>query len=111
MFGPLFLLILLGGIGLYFLEAIKAREVAATAARKACEAEHLQFLDESVVQRKLRFARDRSGRLGLQRTFSFEYSDTGNNRLPGSVTVSALQVIDISTIWRSSREETGTDLR
>lgn len=101
MFTPLLLTLLLAACGLYFLGTIKTRDVGVSAARTACEREGLQFLDDSVVIRKTRFARDGQGRLGLQRTYVFEYSDTGNNRLPGWVVVSGTHVIEISTTLRS----------
>ncbi|MCL2344549.1 MAG: DUF3301 domain-containing protein, partial [Desulfobulbus sp.] len=47
----------------------------------------LQFLDDSVVGRSLRPARDAAGQLRWRRVYSFEFSDTGDNRRSGSVTL------------------------
>lgn len=74
-------------------DSTQAREVAVRAARTACEAEGLQFLDDTVGISHLKPARDDDGRLKLQRTYTFEYSDTGNNRLPGSVVMLGPQVL------------------
>lgn len=80
--------LLLAGLGVWFwLDSLKAREIGIEAARQACAEEGLQFLDETVVGRSLRLARDDEGRLRWQRIYAFEYSDTGDNRRAGSVTL------------------------
>lgn len=80
-----------GGIWLW-LDTLKAREVGVAAVRQACTDEGLQFLDETVVGRSFRLARDEDGQLKLRRVFVFEYSDTGNDRASGSVTLLGSQV-------------------
>lgn len=80
-------LLLLGGLAWFWLDGLKAREIGIAAARAACEEEGLQFLDETVAGRSLQLARDDDGRLRLRRLFAFEYSDDGDNRRPGSVTM------------------------
>jgi hypothetical protein len=57
------------------------------AAEAACADEGLQFLDDTVAIRSLRLIRDDDGRLRLRRVYGFEYSDTGDNRRPGTVTL------------------------
>ena len=42
-------LVLLGALGWFWLDSLKARDAAIVAARKACESEGLQFLDETVA--------------------------------------------------------------
>ncbi len=80
--------LLLAGGGLWFwLDSLKAREIGVAAAKEACEDEGLQFLDDTVAGRSLRFARDADGRLRLRRVFAFEYSDNGDNRRAGSITL------------------------
>lgn len=78
--------LMLGGIWLW-LDTLKARETGIQAARRGCAEEGLQFLDETVVGSSFRLARDDDGQLRLRRVYTFEYSDTGNNRCPGSVTL------------------------
>ncbi|AXS79653.1 DUF3301 domain-containing protein [Dechloromonas sp. HYN0024] len=82
----LLLLVLIAGVW-FWLDSLKTREIGVKAARDACHDEGLQFLDETVVGHSLRLARDDEGRLKLRRVYSFEYSDTGNDRRPGSVTM------------------------
>lgn len=81
-------LLLLALAGIWFwLDTLKAREAGVAAARAACAEEGWQFLDESVVGRGVRLARDDEGRLRLRRIYAFEYSESGFNRSVGSVTL------------------------
>lgn len=82
----LFLILTAGGVW-FWLDSLKAREIGVLAARNACQGEGLQFLDDTVAGRSLRLARDDAGRLQLRRVYSFEYSDTGDDRRSGSVTM------------------------
>lgn len=80
--------LLLAGAAIWFwLDSLKAREIGVQAAQQACADEGLQFLDETVIGRSVKFMRDDAGRLTLQRIFDFEYSDNGDNRRHGSVTL------------------------
>jgi hypothetical protein len=72
-------------VGWLWFDSLKAREAAVRAARAACEAEGLLFLDDTVGITAIKPARDGAGRLRLQRAYDFEYSDTGNNRIQGGV--------------------------
>lgn len=83
--------LLAGGIWLW-LDTLKAREVGVRAAQQACADEGLQFLDETVVGISFRPARDDAGQLRLRRVYRFEYSDTGDNRCSGSVTLLGSEV-------------------
>lgn len=78
-------ILVLGAIAWFWLDSLKVREAAIRAAREVCAAEGLQLLDYTVAISGLKPARDAGGRLKLQRAYNFEYSDTGNNRLKGSV--------------------------
>ena len=75
----------LGAAAWLWLDSIKAREVAVNAARSACAAEDLLLLDDTVAITNLKLRRDDDGQVRLQRAYAFEYSDTGNNRLAGSL--------------------------
>jgi len=80
-----FTIALIGLLAWFWLDGIKVREMAIEAARTACEADGVQFLDESVATSRIRLSRNDEGRLQLCRTYSFEYSETGDNRKPGSI--------------------------
>jgi hypothetical protein len=80
-----FSILVLGGLAWLWFDSLKAREAAIRAAREVCVSEGLMLLDDTVAISGLKPARDKDGRLTLQRAYDFEYSDTGNNRLKGSV--------------------------
>lgn len=80
-------LILLGLFAWFWMDTLKARETALTAARRACEAEGLQLLDETVAVERLRLARDDAGRLAVRRDYVFEYSRDGADRNRGALTL------------------------
>jgi hypothetical protein len=68
-----------------WLDSLKAREAAVKAGRAACEAEGRLFLDDTVSIEELKLVRDAGGQVHIQRAYAFEHSDTGDNRLKGSV--------------------------
>lgn len=86
-------ILVLGTIAALWLDSIKVRETAVHAAKVACAAEGLQFLDDTVAIAGLKLVRDERGYLKLQRTYDFEYSDTGDNRLKGSVIMLGRRVL------------------
>jgi hypothetical protein len=75
--------------GWFLWDSLKAREAANAAMRAACRARGWLFLDDTVALESLRPVRDGDGRLRLRRVYGFQYSDTGDNRRKGSVTVVA----------------------
>ena len=99
----LIVLILLGWL---WFDSLKAREAAVHAAREACEAEGLLFLDDTVGIASIKPARDDEGRLKLQRAYDFEYSDTGNNRIQGGVIMLGHRVILLNVGLRTASNVT-----
>ncbi len=86
-------ILMLGGIAWFWLDSLKAREAAIDAARSACAADGLLLLDATVAIASVKLARDDDGRLMLQRAYDFEFSDTGDNRLKGSVVLLGRRVV------------------
>jgi len=82
-------------------DSLKARETAHHAARKACEAEGVQFLDDTVSQSSLRLARDADGQVKIERRFSFEFSPTGDDREQGFVRLlsNRVQEVRLARLW------------
>lgn len=74
-------------------DIIRAREAAVRVSRAACEAHGLLFLDETVAISSIWPARNEDGRLALRRVYTFEYSDTGDNRRPGYLTLLGEDVV------------------
>lgn len=86
-------ILLLGAIAWLWLDSLKAREAAVQAAREVCAAEGLMFLDDTVAIASLKPVRNDEGQLTLQRAYDFEFSDTGDNRLKGSVVMRGHRVV------------------
>ena len=80
---------------LLWLDSLRARERAVSAGRSACERYDLQFLDDTVSFARLRLARDEEGRLKIARTYTFEFSETGNNRRHGAIVMLGQELADI----------------
>ena len=89
----LILLAVFMALGWLWWDSMQAREAAVAAARAACHAEGLQFLDDTVGIASLKPARNADGRLLLQRAYDFEFSDNGDNRIRGSVVTLGRRVI------------------
>ena len=76
-------------------DSLRARERAVRAGRSACERYQLQFLDDTVSFARMRLARDDGGQLKISRTYTFEFSDTGNNRRQGAIVMLGGEVADL----------------
>lgn len=96
-------LLVLLSFGWFWFGSFQARAAGMAAARAACVAEDLLLLDDTVALGSLRPARDDEGRLCLRRVYHFEYSDTGDNRRPGRVTLlgSELEMVSLTPSGRS----------
>ena len=86
-------ILLLAALAWLWLDSLKARDAALRTAREACAAEGLMLLDYTVAIASLKLARDDNGRIQIQRAYEFEYSDTGDNRLKGSIVLRGQRVI------------------
>lgn len=86
-------LLLALAVGWLWLDSARAREVAVSACRRACAAEGLQFLDDTVAIARVGVERAEDGMLRLRRVYEFEYSDTGNNRRKASVVMLGHRVV------------------
>ncbi|HQT25076.1 MAG TPA: DUF3301 domain-containing protein [Burkholderiales bacterium] len=74
----------------FWLDSLRANEIARAAGARACLDAGLQFLDETAsVKLAVR-------RLVLQRTYRFEFSDTGDRRLEGEVILVGKRVASLT---------------
>lgn len=84
-----------GAVGWFFWDSLKAREAANAAIRPACVAAGFLFLDDTVALERVRPQRDEDGRVRVGRVYRFDYSDTGDNRRRGSVTLLGARVLRV----------------
>lgn len=87
----LFIIVLLAAAW-FWLESLRVREIAIVAARQFCADQGLQLLDGAVASTSIRLERDKLGRLAFARTYRFEFSDSGDNRLSGTVVMLGRQL-------------------
>jgi hypothetical protein len=90
-------LLLMAALVWLWFDSMRARERALVLGKRSCERDGLIFLDETVECVSLRLARNDEGRVALRRTYSFEFSDTGNNRRNGSVVMLGGEVESLYT--------------
>ena len=74
-----------GAVALYFWQALRVRELALQAAKRACVADDAQLLDDTVSVGRLSLSRDATGRWRFWRQYRFEYSYDGEQRVSGTV--------------------------
>jgi hypothetical protein len=79
----------------FWLDSLRVRERAVRAGKSACERYELQLLDDTVSFARLRLARDGDGQLKIARTYTFEFSDTGNNRRHGAIMMLGSELEDL----------------
>ena len=93
--GEAIAILLIAAAALLWTDSLRARERAVRAGRDACSRYSLQFLDDTVSFARMRVARDSEGRLKIARTYTFEFSDTGNNRRDGAIVMLGGEVQDL----------------
>lgn len=79
------LIIILILAAVFFVNSIKARELATDAAKILCTQSGVQFLDGTVALTELRPVRPNNGKFRLSRYYQFDYSEDGYNRRHGEV--------------------------
>ncbi len=96
---PLLLIAALGLIGWFWFDSLRAREHALKICAQACDKINAQLLDDTVALRRLGVARDKRGHAVWRRTYNFEYSLDGAERLRGSVTMRgrAVEIVAIQS--------------
>ena len=78
-------------------ETMRCKELARTAGRQACQNAQVQFLDDTVEQKKVWLRRNEVGHLEFCRLFFFEFSSDGAQRYQGRIVMlgKSIQEIDM----------------
>jgi hypothetical protein len=83
-----FVLTVLIGFGAWFwANNLRAREMAIAISAEACKSSGVQFLDQTVEQKKLWIARSKQGHLCFCRSYTFEFTTTGEQRYQGRILI------------------------
>lgn len=91
----LFFIILLLLIGVYWSNAMKAREIAFIAVKVHCQKMDVQLLDEYVALIGIWPKRDDDGKIKAWRSYQFEFTSTGDERYNGKVVMMGDKVLRI----------------
>jgi hypothetical protein len=86
------ILLLLAALVWFWIDTMRALDAARNAGKLACKKYDVQFLDDAVSGIALALVRDDLGHLALRRTYRFEFSETGNSRLEGRLTLLGTKV-------------------
>jgi hypothetical protein len=87
-----FLLLLLGW---FWLDSLRAREIATEICKAACSQRELQFLDQTVALRRLGLAWKSEG-MRIRRVYRFDFSEEGVGRRNGYLVMRGLVLEDLS---------------
>lgn len=93
----LFALLLIAAGIWFWVDTLRARERAIELCRAACHNRGLQLLDQTVALEHIVPARDRQGRVRLQRRYGFEFTEDGATRQSGTVIMlgAAMQTLEL----------------
>ena len=102
---PTLIVLMIVGAGAYawWNSARAAAERAAAVGRSACQAAGVIWLDQSVHANGLRLRRHADGRLGLERSFRFEYSEDGVQRHVGRMVLQGEELVGFSGPARATQ--------
>jgi hypothetical protein len=82
-------------LGWFWLDSLRAREIALGICRAACERRELQLLDQAVALRRLRPAWGPEG-LRLRRVYRFDFSEEGVGRRTGYLVLRGIGLEELS---------------
>jgi hypothetical protein len=82
-------------IGWFWLDSLRAREIATGICRAACEQRQLQFLDQTVALRRIGVRWPPQG-LRFRRVYRFDYSEEGTGRRTGHLVMLGLNLEELS---------------
>lgn len=89
------------GIAWFWLDSMKCHDIAVVTAKRETLSANVQLLDATVALDKIRLARDDEGRLGVRRSYRFEFSETGDNRRSGMIIMqgSTVMTVRLAQLW------------
>ncbi|QVL47909.1 MAG: DUF3301 domain-containing protein [Thiocapsa sp.] len=82
-------------LGWFWLDTMRAREIATEICKTACRQRDLQFLDQTVALRRLGLAW-RSEGVRMRRVYRFDFSEEGVGRRNGYLVMRGMTLEDLS---------------
>lgn len=83
--GEVLAVFIFGAICVFFLEAIRVREIAIQAVSRASQKDDFQLLDQTVHLQRMSLSRNDRGSWSIWRQYRFDYSYDGVERRQGHV--------------------------
>ncbi len=83
------------GVGLWW-NGMRAKELAVSHSRAACERENLQLLDQTVALTRMRISRNERGSACLRRHYRFEFTQLGTHRDSGTVSMNGHKLVGVT---------------
>ena len=93
--GEVVSLLTFGLLCMYFLSAVRVRELALQAVARASKRDEFQLLDQSVHVQRVSLSRDAMGRWRIWRQYRFDYTYEGVERRQGFVIMLGKQLQSI----------------
>lgn len=91
----IFAILLLLLLGWFWLDSLRAREIALGICKAACQARGLQLLDQAVMLRRLGLSWRDDG-IRLRRVYRFDFSEEGIGRHSGYLVLRGIDLDDLS---------------
>ncbi|MES9934923.1 MAG: DUF3301 domain-containing protein [Sedimenticola sp.] len=79
----------------FWLDSARAREIATAICAEACNSRNLQFLDQTVALKRIGLRWTNQG-IRIRRRFQFDYSEEGEGRYSGHITLVGIQLEEFS---------------
>jgi len=90
----LFWMVLFAALIAYWLNAMRAKELARYEAKRLCQQSAVLLLDDTVSLQRLRLKRNSFGQMSFLRTYDFEFTLDGEFRYNGEVSLLGKRVLD-----------------
>ena len=78
----------------YWLNAMRAKEIARHEAKRLCQQSDVLILDDTVSLKRLRLKRNGLGQMSFLRTYDFEFTLDGEFRYKGEVNLLGQRIVD-----------------
>jgi len=89
------IILFLALIAWFWLNSIRAKEIAMQASAEACQQIQAQFLDQTASLKKMKINRNQNGRMIFERTYGFDFSRDRETRQQGLVTIVGQKVTQV----------------
>ena len=91
----MYLILIALAIVWYWIDGMKAKELARQVGRDACKQANVIFLDDTVVVTKVRPRRNSMGQMSLYREYQFEFTSDGEYRRNGQINILGKRVLKV----------------